>query len=78
MHGFVSTAEARLSNDALDDRLITEIKTTLTKKYRMETVDVWDQQRRREHEQEEVADENVGAPERQLNDLHDELACGLR
>ena len=44
----------------------------------MEAVDVGDEDGRGEDEEEDVAHEEVRAPERQLDDLDDELARGLR
>ena len=44
----------------------------------MQTVDVWNHDRRRQDEHQDVAHEEVRAPERQLDDLHDELTRGLR
>ena len=44
----------------------------------MKTVDVGYQDGWRQDKQEEVADEEVGAPEGQLDDLHDEFARRLR
>ena len=43
----------------------------------METINVRDEDRRREEEQENMAHEEVGAPERQLDDLHDEFTRRL-
>ena len=44
----------------------------------MKTIDVGYDDWGRQDEQEDVADEEVGAPERQLDDLDDELPCRLR
>ena len=44
----------------------------------MQAVDVRHQDWRSQEEQENVTHEEVRAPERKLDDLHDELACRLR
>lgn len=44
----------------------------------MQTVNVRQQQRWREHEHQEVAKDEVRTPERQLDDLHNEFTGGLR
>ena len=44
----------------------------------MEAVNIWYQDRRGEDEKKDMARQEVRAPQRQLDDLHDELARGLR
>ena len=43
----------------------------------MQTINVRDEDRRGQEEEEDVAHEEVRAPQRQFNDLHDELTRGL-
>ena len=44
----------------------------------MEAVNIWYQDRRGEDEKKDMARQEVRAPQRQLDDLHDELARRLR
>ena len=44
----------------------------------MNAIDVRYQQRWGEHEQQKVAEQNIGAPQRQFDDLHNKLASRLR
>ena len=44
----------------------------------MQTVDVWNEDQRCQQEEEDMTRKEVQAPELELNDLHDELARGLR
>ena len=44
----------------------------------MNTIDVGYQQRWGKHEQQKVAEQNIGAPQRQFDDLHNKLASRLR
>ena len=77
--GSVSMDAARLKNKQVSFRLTQPIpRGRLTEHHRVQTVDVGYEDGWREEEEEDVSDEEVRAPQRQLDDLHDELARRLR